>query len=190
MENLNKAYLAGTEYQAVQNKTHLQLRSSGKCMDKITQGESTQPNAGVGAFAKRDISQGDLIIPAILSIVENQDLIQDGTTQFHSAAKYCFAHPQSSVQLCHVTSAALINHLSNCEEEDAAVRTCANGPNAEYKWSDWNLKNTYAHKMAPPNLYEVGLRIVGWFFQILSINIYLYNSPIGYFVSMVDWWIG
>jgi len=123
-------------------------------MDKITQGESTQPNAGVGAFAKRDISQGDLIIPAILSIVENQDLIQDGTTQFHSAAKYCFAHPQSSVQLCHVTSAALINHLSNCEEEDAAVRTCANGPNAEYKWSDWNLKNTYAHKMAPPNLYE------------------------------------
>ena len=182
LENLEKMNRRGSAYHSLQNKTHHFLQTHGKCIDVLEMKSIsiTEVDGQVeyGAFAKRDISKGELIVPALLYPVD-KSLLKD-----HHMMNYCFGHElqQSSVLLCHVTLAALIRHkrptsrsagagagvvqdtctssISNSENSENECKENEKRPNADYIWSTWNFQNKYAHDVSPMKLYQVRAFII------------------------------
>mmetsp|Transcript_8651 Transcript_8651/g.21701 ORF Transcript_8651/g.21701 Transcript_8651/m.21701 type:complete len:592 (+) Transcript_8651:194-1969(+) len=114
------------------------LEQHARCMDKITDGVSSIPSAGRGAFAKHSIKEGELVAPVpLIHVQKNTYTIFEGkvaikkcqqhdNNQTHHYVNvadqskpvhhqlllnYCFGHRESSILLCpygHLTS--LVNH--------------------------------------------------------------------------------
>jgi hypothetical protein len=115
---------------------------NGRCVDNIIPGKSKIPRAGQGAFAQRLIRAGDVIVPLPLFQMhkdsftiwsDDEGKYTPNGTQL--LLNYCFSHSNSSLVLCPLTNAALINHCSTrnaqCGEQ---------GPNAIYRWdTTWDL---------------------------------------------------
>jgi hypothetical protein len=101
----------------------------GQCMDNIKVGNSTNPDAGRGAFANRFIPEGGLVAPAPLVHVGNYKAMKvflpkdipgkpgklepdrDGPFNFQLLMNYCFGHGESTLILCpYGLLTAFINH--------------------------------------------------------------------------------
>jgi len=121
------------------------LAANGQCLDNIEKKRSTIYQAGFGAFTTRDLKKGSIIAPAPLFHINDisyfnkyeMEWDEDWFVSEKYAGKqlminYCFSHPRSSLVLCMMSQAAMINHMSsrNTGNED--------GPNAYYTWSTWD----------------------------------------------------
>lgn len=132
------------------------IQTHGICIENIRPGQSNLPHAGRGAFAQLSIPKGDIIVPAPLLTIPNQDSLRMYPTKINEEGdrvkiddtpighqllmNYCFGHTQSKLLLCPQTNAILINHCSTRHKE-GRTHTCnhGNGPNARVQWaSGWD----------------------------------------------------
>lgn len=129
------------------------IRENGICVHNIVPGPSKLPHAGQGAVAQRFLEKGDIVVPApMLHIVDKEVLRMHGSDEkvrttvkpYQLLLNYCFGHSQSSLLLCPVTNAMLVNHCSARKGECGT-----NGPNAEYRWAsgwDHGTSNVWLNK--------------------------------------------
>jgi len=117
------------------------LQQFGKCMDHIRNGRSTIKQAGVGAFATRDLPAGTVITASPLHHV-NQSFANiysfrraNGTNEWvrvmddvvgkQLVLNYCFSHRDSSIMLCPYGGGVnYINH--NREAANVVIRWAEN----------------------------------------------------------------
>jgi len=157
------------------------LEKEGMCLDNIIPDISTLPHAGRGAFAHREISEGEIIVPTPLLHIANRDVLgtyqmfvheenRIGRDQSKYVGKqlllnYCFGHKESSLLFCPESNGVYINHCSKRKKQ------CKKGPNASYRWaSGWDktqdsLKMTYDEvakvcKDLKPCIRKNGLKFV------------------------------
>jgi hypothetical protein len=111
------------------------IRSNGICMEHMVPRRSTLPQAGQGGTAQHKIRKGEMVVPSPLLHIMDQDALalhDRGGNRIGTQLllNYCFGHAESSMLLCPVTNAALINHCSKRTKECGRA-----GPNADYRWS-------------------------------------------------------
>mmetsp|Transcript_2120 Transcript_2120/g.4220 ORF Transcript_2120/g.4220 Transcript_2120/m.4220 type:complete len:220 (+) Transcript_2120:405-1064(+) len=116
------------------------LEQNGRCLDHIYSRLSDIPSAGRGAFSRRFIKKGEVVITSPLMAFQKSHLEEfyDKNNkivpppEFESRQvllNYCYSHPKSSVALFPLTHAILINH--------ASVRKGSNRhPNAKIRWAN------------------------------------------------------
>ena len=117
------------------------LDENGYCMDHLVPGESTIPQAGRGAFAKRFIPKDGLVAPAPLIHVDKNILDIFPTSLEHDHKKefiwanltapprhkqllynYCFGHDQIAAVLCpYGVMTSLINHAPTKQQVNSKV---------------------------------------------------------------------
>ena len=116
------------------------LQKYGLCMDHIYAAPSTIPNIGRGAFARRDIRVGNLVVPIPLTHVtdkaifnmyplttdaESGNFVRESDTTVLTQqliVNYCFGHPETTMLFFPSGSmTTLINHSKE--------------PNAKLQWS-------------------------------------------------------
>lgn len=141
------------------------LIENGRCVDNIVPGQSTLPFAGRGAFAQRRIARGEVVVPVPLIQLKDTDAlliweeVQDEFGDWIDVPvgkqlllNYCFGHDESSLLLCPITNAILINHCSNRTKECGE-----SGPNAEYNWDTaWDRDTARWLDMTLDEIAEVG----------------------------------
>jgi hypothetical protein len=125
------------------------IQENGRCLDNIVPGPSTLSQAGRGAIAQRFIASGDVVVPVpLLQIIDRESLVVHGAKKDEEGyghghghgtqllLNYCFGHNESSLLLCPLTNAMMINHCSN------RTKTCReDGPNAMFRWdTTWDMK--------------------------------------------------
>lgn len=119
------------------------IRKNGICLEHLIPKKSTLPNAGLGGFAQYGVQKDKIVVPApVLQTVHKEilTLYQSGVNVAEDPEKYklgtgllynyCFGDSESSMLLCPLTSAMLINHCSTRTQECGP-----NGPNAVLRWS-------------------------------------------------------
>jgi len=119
------------------------IKDNGLCMEQISPGKSTLPQAGKGAFANKSFSKGELIAPAPILQIMDRDLMfiyddKEAPIRQQILLNYCFSHKDSKLLLCPQSNIILINHCSN---RKVGKGECADkGPNAKIEWaSGWDL---------------------------------------------------
>jgi hypothetical protein len=134
------------------------IKENGQCLENLIPKRSTVPDAGFGAFAQFEMKKGDIVVPApVLHVVDKEALMlyergvknpEDHKIGMSLLVNYCFGHSESSMLLCPMTSAMLLNHCSTRE------MTCGpNGPNAEVRWSSgWDAPS---HEWRTKSLEEI-----------------------------------
>lgn len=140
----SKSFSEALSFGVAQHKSVLQrslddIRRNGFCLDNIAPRPSTIPHAGYGAFAKRFISKGSVIVPVpLLHMVNGRNFVYDkvhydnkgslieekGQQHTQILLNYCFGHHDSTLLMCPTTNAVLINHKAE--------------PNAFVRWADWD----------------------------------------------------
>ena len=116
------------------------IRENGLCVENLIPGKSQITDAGRGAFAQFALSKDEIIVPVPLLQIMNRDvLIMTDESQevvgTQLLLNYCFGHSKSSLLLCPLTNAILINHCSSRKPNPA----CKRGPNAKVQWaSAWD----------------------------------------------------
>jgi len=128
------------------------IQHQGVCLEHLIPKQSTIPDAGLGGFAQYGISKGEIVVPVpvlqtvhkeILTLYERgvpmHDFLEDpdhykvGTGLLYN---YCFGHVKSSMLLCPLTSAMLLNHCSTRKGGVHCTNSNGNGgPNARVQWS-------------------------------------------------------
>jgi len=147
-------------------KSIQELRETGICLDHIVAGKSQaeleldnvsrfakqgdsnvdKMTVGRGAIAARFLAKGELIVPVPFLHLLDRSLFERDADEEMSFTElilnYCFGHSESTLVMCPVTNAVLVNH---CSDRNGRF-SCGNdgkGPNAEYRWasdSDWDRK--------------------------------------------------
>ncbi|KAL7481472.1 hypothetical protein ACHAW6_007166 [Cyclotella cf. meneghiniana] len=120
-------------------KTVRELKNEGYCLDNLVPGPSVLRGAGRGAFASRDIPQGQIIAPVPVIPLSSLGLDmmrirEDGSVVASSQLlkNYCFGHPDSSLLFFPYSHAVhFINHHSTAA-------------NAELRW--WNGSVAYFNR--------------------------------------------
>ena len=147
-------------------KSIQELRETGICLDHIVAGKSQTKlelgNApgllngggsngesmtlGRGAIAARFLAKGELIVPVPLLHLLDRSLFESVEEQDMSfnelMLNYCFGHSESTLIMCPVTNAVLVNHCSD-RNGRFPCGSDGKGPNAEYRWaseSQWDRK--------------------------------------------------
>ena len=152
-------------------KSIQELRETGICLDHIVAGSSKAPletetatgqnidssnnmTIGRGAIAARFLPKGELIVPVPLLHLLDRSLFEKLPQYIFSHEEenedsfeeqilnYCFGHSQSTLVMCPITNAVLINHCSD-RIGRFPCGSGGNGPNAEYRWasdSEWDIK--------------------------------------------------
>ena len=135
------------------------VRKNGMCMMNIIPKKSTIPSAGRGAFAQYPIKKGAIISPLPLLQLVDKDFPREEVL-----VNYCFKHKDSSMMLCPMSNAALINHCST------RTKNCGSGgPNAEYRWaSDWDPSTAAWRQMSLSEIAEKHER--GLSFEIVALR--------------------
>ncbi|MGK3740744.1 MAG: hypothetical protein ACI90V_007594 [Bacillariaceae sp.] len=135
------------------------LEANGLCMDNIKPGPSTIPYAGRGAFATRDIKEGNLVVPVPLVHISDETILDmhqvesidyknnpdeepesmfvresDERIGIQLLMNYCFGHPESSMIFFPVGAvASYINHGSSKEKVNAKM-VWSDHPNNHKDW--------------------------------------------------------
>lgn len=131
------------------------IKEHGLCLEHLVPKKSTLSHAGFGGFSQYGVKFNDIVVPSPVlhvtnketlmlyrrGIVENKELdsFKKNPDSFKLGISlllnYCFGHSESSMLMCPMTSAMLINHCSNRTKECGP-----NGPNAEVRWSSgWDI---------------------------------------------------
>jgi hypothetical protein len=133
------------------------LRARGACGDHLRVGPSALPQAGLGAFARRDLPRGAAVSALPLVHVPDRSVLEmyrwgagppdpdprHGVMGYQILLNYCLGHRESTVLLCpYGPHASYINHN----------RTLAN---ARLAWSDPQRSNHDPRALEwPPSLLE------------------------------------
>jgi hypothetical protein len=127
------------------------IQNHGICVENLVPGPSLIQDAGRGAFAQFDIKQGHIVVPVPTLQIINRDVLimvdpeTDATLTMQLLLNYCFGHSESSLLLCPLTNAILINHCSTRNPNVA----CPQGPNAKVQWaSSWDKTSSEWLKMS------------------------------------------
>lgn len=139
---------------ALERKTPEWIQNNGLCLENLVPKKSTLLHAGFGGFAQYGIHKDEIVVPAPVLHVTNKEVLTpyqggaltdgiDSWKEYLASFKsgipllvnYCFGHHTSSMLMCPMTSAMLINHCSN------RSKGCGpEGPNAEVRWSSgWDI---------------------------------------------------
>jgi SET domain len=134
------------------------VQKNGICLEHLIPKKSLLPDAGFGAFSQYGVRRGDIVVPVpVLHVTDKEalelyDLDSGGKLKRIGTSllvNYCFGHTHSSMLLCPMTGALLINHCS--------IRTHAcgsKGPNARVQWSSgWD---EHSHEWRNKSLTEIG----------------------------------
>jgi hypothetical protein len=126
------------------------VRENGMCLDNIVTRDSSLEGAGMGAFAQRPLQKGQPIVPVPLLHLSNRSHFSRLTTSPSSDSStnlfdelivnYCYAHDETTMQLCPLTNSMLINHCSNRFPERCS-RNVEIGPNAKLQWAEATTKS-------------------------------------------------
>jgi hypothetical protein len=143
------------------------IRENGKCLDNMVAKKSTIAGAGRGGFARRSISKGEMVVPVPLVHITDRTVLSTATMMdsgdddegAESSTKekeqllvnYCFGHGESSLLLCPMTNAALVNHCGK------KIECGPNGPNAIYQWASpgWDANTARYLEKTIEDLAEV-----------------------------------
>jgi hypothetical protein len=106
------------------------IKENGFCLENLRPGLSTLPSAGQGAFAQNVIEKGEIIVPVPLLHVMDREAFRLPDDKYQLMLNYCFGHEESSLLLCPLTNAVLINHCSSHRQQCGP-----DGPNAVLQWS-------------------------------------------------------
>lgn len=135
----------------------------GECIDHIYVQDSTLEHASRGAFARRFIAKGDVIIssPMLnnwgrrrLTMFTNRTGIEGESNGKQLIYNYVFGHPDSNILMFPVTRAIAINHKSNrTKYNDDGSKNF--GPNAFLRWSKSDKKTQYYLRRHVADLRQV-----------------------------------
>ena len=119
------------------------IRSNGICLEHLIPKKSTLPDAGLGGFAQYGVPKGEIVSPVpvlqtvhkeILTLYQRQVKVIEDPEKYKLGTgllyNYCFGQSESSMLLCPLTGAMLINHCSMRTKECGPE-----GPNAVVRWS-------------------------------------------------------
>lgn len=139
----NKELLRELARGTLVQRTPTWVKQNGICLEHLVPKESTLPDAGFGGFAQFGVKKGEIIVPAPVFHVTNKEamgIYQAGVNALEDPDRYrigtqvilnyCFGHPESSMLMCPMTSAVLINHCST-----RTMGCGPDGPNAVVRWS-------------------------------------------------------
>ena len=102
------------------------LEKHGWCIDHVEIRDSTMPGAGRGAFMKRAIREGEVVMPAPLQVFENRDIFQK-TVPEQLYVNYCLQPEKSNmVFFPYGPAVGAINHSKKLA-------------NVRYQWSSHPL---------------------------------------------------
>ncbi len=117
------------------------LINHGVCLDNIVPSSSTNPRAGKGAIAKRQIPKGTGVVAAPVLQITNRDALRipafDGD-RWQLLLNYCLGNNNSSLLLCPYTNSILVNHCSDRKPEMHPCGLKGQTPNAKYRWASWD----------------------------------------------------
>lgn len=125
------------------------IKENGLCLEHLFPKKSTLEHAGFGGFAQYGILKDEIVVPAPVLHITNKEILtlyrqgiagenirafEENPASFQTGISlllnYCLGHPSSSMLLCPMTSAMLINHCSDRN------KICGpDGPNAKVRWS-------------------------------------------------------
>lgn len=125
------------------------IQENGFCLENLKPGPSSIASAGQGAIAQNVIEKGEIVVPVPLLQIIDRELLRLPEDKYQLLLNYCFGHEQSSLLLCPLTNALLINHCSSRRQQ------CGRGgPNAVVQWSSgWEPKQNEWSNMT---LAEIG----------------------------------
>ena len=106
------------------------IQQQGFCLENLRPGPSSITSAGQGAFSQNHIEKGEVIVPVPLLHVVDREVFRLPGEKYQLLLNYCFGHEQSSLLLCPLTNANLINHCSSRRGQCGSK-----GPNAVLQWS-------------------------------------------------------
>lgn len=149
------------------------IKSNGMCLEHLIPKKSILPDAGLGGFAQYGVPKGEIVVPSPVLHTVYKDILtlyERGVNATkhpdkHELGKglllnYCFGHSDSSMLLCPLTSAMLINHCSMRTKECGPE-----GPNAVVQWSSgWDEAS---HEWRNKTLEEIDEK----FGRILSLEV-------------------
>ncbi len=162
-ENLRRGRVSPTKlmheklaYGTTDRRNVTWIEDNGFCIDNLYSKQSTLEQAGRGAFARRKISKGSMIVPVpLLQLMDMEainmyELKRDESTMEMKRVgddvigkqlllNYCFGHGESTILLCPATNAVLMNHCSDRRDWGG---TCGHsqGANAVVRWASWDKK--------------------------------------------------
>ena len=170
------------------------ILQNGKCLNgHFEVRKSSITKAGLGAFAIRNISKGELIAPVpLLHIADKESLyIFNRTIDYDTGdvikhnedsragsekpigaqllLNYCFGHLESSVLLCPTTDVVAMNHCSN---RTKWKEKCKTGANAGHRWpQNWSPETKEWLQLSLEELEEVSSHVACFqMFMALTIH--------------------
>eukprot|EP00588_Corethron_pennatum_P015139 CAMPEP_0194269234 /NCGR_PEP_ID=MMETSP0169-20130528/3417_1 /TAXON_ID=218684 /ORGANISM="Corethron pennatum, Strain L29A3" /LENGTH=571 /DNA_ID=CAMNT_0039010807 /DNA_START=100 /DNA_END=1815 /DNA_ORIENTATION=- len=139
------------------------LEDNGSCMDHMYIKESRVPQAGRGAFTRRFIQGGDVLISDQMLLIKGgrevlrrrtdkgADVLSPGDQQ--QLTNYVYSHPDSAVFFLPTSLAGMINHHSSSRMGKEK------GPNVEMRWSQTDKKTQHFLNM-PPEKFPKDVMVV------------------------------
>lgn len=147
------------------------LKTNGRCMDHLEVKASTIQNAGRGAFSKRPIAEGKMIVPLPLVHIPRKEIldmyevdsqgkeryrVDDESKGSQLLLNYCLGHPDSTmVFFPSGSSALLINHS---KEKVNAKLVWSEHPEHQVDWYDTD----------PDRLVEEGYQYIGLMMEVVA----------------------
>lgn len=104
------------------------LRQHGRCLDNVKPGVSRLQHAGRGAFATRDLDEGDVVVPVPVLVIPKREVLdlsrqrQNGTTvqTKQLLLNYCLGHINSSILM--YPYGPMVNLVNHAPSKKANVR--------------------------------------------------------------------
>ncbi|KAG7373340.1 SET methyltransferase domain containing protein [Nitzschia inconspicua] len=154
------------------------IRQNGMCLENLVPKKSTLPDAGWGGFAQYTIQKDDIIVPMPVFHMENYEILnlyrrdvnvlsdpekyQIGKNLF---LNYCFVRSESSMALCPMTSAVLVNHCGErindgkCEA-NAKVRWSSGWDPPSHEWRNKTIEELAQHNARALSLELVATKTI------------------------------
>jgi hypothetical protein len=83
--------------------------------------KSTQPNAGLGVFASKDLKKGDFI--EIIGVMVKKNSIADVCTSYANNYKFAAAYDNEyDMHIVPMGFGGMVNHANNKEEQNAEIK--------------------------------------------------------------------
>jgi len=172
-----KALLQALARRVLEPKSVDWIRKNGICLEQLVPKKSTLPDAGLGGFAQFGVKKDEIIVPApVLQVVDKNilklykrdvNVLKDPEAYEIGTGlimNYCFGHPKSSMLLCPLTSAVLLNHCSSRTKEcgpdgpNAAVRWSSGWDAPSYEWRNKTLEEIEQHPWRVLSLEVIATR--------------------------------
>ena len=140
------------------------LDEHGVCGDHLQPGNSTLPQAGRGAFARRRLTNGSVVAPLPLIHVESKRFVLKHTSppipplsaSHQLLYNYCFGHKETTLLLCpYGTLTSLVNHNQTLANVQVRWSTRQEG---QTSWFNYTPSQVLERKSAGLSMELVAMR--------------------------------